>query len=266
MIFHYFGKQQREGRKQSYLIADLRAQFTKTNIAFFALLLAYAVMWCGGVGAHFIFGAAPLETWWAAPVFLTLAAMITLVTTTQRANLMALFVVALGGFLAEVVGVRYGFLFGEYRYMTTLQPQFVGVPLVMMSAWLVLFAYIKQAMLGLRLAAWLEVFLSALWITAIDLLIDPLAAGLLDYWKWIEKGNYYGIPARNFLGWFAVSAILFALVKATTEWLPNLWARRVGLSIILFFSMIALAHGSFLLFAIGLLLCTVDLLLRVVRK
>src|SRR5262245_21761570 len=114
-------------------------------------------MWCGGVASHVIFGAENPETAWAAPVFLTLAAMITIVTTPDRSNLIALMVVAIGGFLAEVVGVRYGFLFGEYRYTATLQPQLLGVPLVMMSAWMVLFAYIKQAMLRLRLSTWLEV-------------------------------------------------------------------------------------------------------------
>src|SRR5262249_41115114 len=157
----------------------------------------------------FLFGAPPAETRWAAPVFLTLAALIT-IATTAKANLAALLVVALAGFGAEALGVHYHVPFGEYVYTATLQPQLFGVPLVMMSAWMVLFAYVRQVTLDLLLPVWLEVFIAALWMTAIDLVIDPLAAGLLDYWRWVEKGSYYGVPVRNFLGWFVVSLPLFA--------------------------------------------------------
>lgn len=241
-------------------------QLTKTNVAFIALLLAYVVMWCGGVGAHFVSGTAPPETTWAAPVFLTLAALITLVTTANRANLIALIAVALSGFAAEVIGVEYKYLFGSYIYTATLQPQFLGVPLVMMSAWMVLFAYIKQVMLNWQLPWWFEVCLAASWMTAIDLLIDPLASGLLDYWKWQGKGSYYGVPIRNFLGWFLVSLILFALVRRFTIWQQNRWARYVGVSITLFFSAIALVHELFLLTGIGLLLGALDVGLHSTRK
>jgi putative membrane protein len=235
------------------------------KVAFVALLLAYAVMWCGGVGAHFLLGIAPPESSWAAPFFLTLAALITIVTT-NRKNLPALFIVALGGFAAECIGVRYHFLFGDYIYTATLLPQWFGVPMVMMSAWMVLFGYIKQVMLNWRLPAWIEIFIAALWMTAIDLLIDPLAAGLLDYWKWREQGSYYGVPFRNFIGWFVVSAILFALVRTSTEWQANRWARYVGLSIILFFAMIALAHGMLLLTTTGFLLLAIDAVLLLWRN
>jgi putative membrane protein len=247
------------------VLADLRFHFTMRKVAFVALLLAYVVMWCGGVGAHFLLGVAPAETSWAAPLFLTLAALITIVTTNSK-DLLALFIVALGGFAAEVIGVRYHFLFGDYLYTATLQPQLFGVPLVMMSAWMILFGYIKQAMLHWRLPAWIKILIAALWMTAIDLLIDPLAAGLLNYWQWREQGSYYGVPMRNFIGWFAVSAILFGIVRVTTEWQKNAWAWYVGVSIIFFFSMIALAHGMFLLAGIGLLLIGIDVSLQYWRK
>ena len=247
------------------MIEGLQFQLTMRRVAFVALLLVYAVMWCGGVGAHFLLGAAPPETLWAAPLFLTLAALITIVTT-KRGNVLALFLVAFGGFVAEVIGVHYHFLFGDYIYTATLQPQLFGVPLVMMSAWMVLFGYIKQVMLDWRFPALLEISIAALWMTAVDLLIDPLAAGLLDYWKWREQGSYYRVPFRNFVGWFVVSAILFAIVRISTTWQANRWARYVGMSIILFFAMIALAHGMFLLASIGIILISIDAGLQLWRK
>jgi Carotenoid biosynthesis protein len=53
----------------------------------------------------------------------------------------------------------------------------------------------------------------AAWMTAIDLLIDRLAAVALGYWRGAAPGAYYGIPARNFLGWFIVSLLIFAMVR-----------------------------------------------------
>ncbi len=238
---------------------------TQNSKLFILLLLsvAYVVMWIGGVGVHVFGNGLVDDTPWAAPVFLLLAGLIVVVTT-SRYDLPGLLAVTLLGFAAEVVGVRYGFLFGAYDYTPTLNPQLFGVPLVMASAWLVLVAYIKQALVGFDLPAWLEVLLSSLWITAIDLIIDPLASGKLGYWRWVEEGSYYGVPAHNFIGWFAVSLLIFGLIRLWSghNWKKNIWAGYVGLSIILFFTLIALSHGLLLAGGIGILLCAVQLISR----
>ena len=90
-------------------------------------------------------------------------------------------------------------------------------------------------------------------MTAIDLVIDPLAAGRLGYWEWSQTGVYYGIPWRNFIGWFVVSALIFVLVRRRFEMNP--WGRFIGLSIILFFTIIAFAYRLVLAGAFGALLC-----------
>lgn len=232
--------------------------------ALMILLAAYALMWVGGVGSHVWFESTPAQTAWAAPAFLLLAGVIVIVTS-RRGELALLPAASLLGFAAEVVGVRYGFLFGDYVYTGALGPRLFGVPLVMASAWMVLVAYIRQALMKFRLPAWAEASIAATWMTAIDLVIDPLAAGTLNYWRWGGAGVYYGVPARNFAGWLAVSLLIFGTVGVLFRRgrQSNAYARLIGLSIILFFTAIALAHSLILAGAIGMSLCAAHLALSI---
>jgi len=215
------------------------------------LILAYVVMWVGGVGHYALIGGPPLDAPWAASVFLLLAGVIVVVTSAKR-DLPGLVAAATLGFIAEILGVHYGFIFSPYNYTSVLQPQLLGVPLVMLSAWMVLVAYVRQMLAGLKLSVWLEAVLAAAWMTAIDLVIDPLAANQLGYWRWEQSGAYYGIPLHNFIGWFVVSLLIFCLVRR--RWEENVIARYVGLSIVLFFSAIALSYNLWLAGGVGILL------------
>jgi bisanhydrobacterioruberin hydratase len=223
-----------------------------------ALAVAYVTMWIGGVIAHTLYDGPPDDAQWAAPVFLLLAGLITLVAA-SRANLVGLLAAAGGGFIAEYIGVSYGFLFGGYVYTETLQPLLLGVPMVMGCAWMILFAYVKQMLLPFKLSRLVETLIAAVWMVAIDLLIDPLAANQLGYWRWIDAGIYYGVPARNFLGWFVVSFLIFGITKQRPQ--SDSWARSVGLSVLLFFTVIATAYQLTLAASAGIALSLAHLAL-----
>jgi putative membrane protein len=210
------------------------------------------------VGHHFLIGHTPTGQNWVASLFLLLAALIVLVTTTSVADFLRLVLIALGGLMIEALGVRYGLPFGAYRYTDVLRPQLFSVPLVMACAWLVLVAYVKQMTRHFNLHAWAKALLAALWMTAIDLVIDPLAANQLGYWRWTGTGAYYGIPASNFAGWFVLSFLIFCIMRQA--WKENYWTSVMGLSIVLFFTLIALAHQLFLAVGIGLMLCALHVL------
>src|ERR1051325_8882237 len=113
---------------------------TIRKAAFGLLLVIYGVMWVGGIGSHIWFDSSPAQTAVAAPLFLLLAGLIVIVTSSWRERA-ALALAAALGFAAEVVGVRHGFLFGDYAYTDALAPRLLGVPLVMASAWMTLAAY-----------------------------------------------------------------------------------------------------------------------------
>jgi len=233
----------------------------KGKVILTALAGAYVTLWVGGVSSHILYGGPPPDAQWAASVFLLLAGLIVLVTASP-ANLGWLLAAAGGGFIAEYVGVSYDFLFGRYVYTGTLRPLLLGVPLVMACAWMILFAYVKQMLLPFKLSKPAEMTISGVWMVAIDLLIDPLAANRLGYWRWIESGAYYGVPARNFLGWFVVSFMIFGIIRQRPQ--TDLWARSVGLSILLFFTVIALAHQLALAASVGLALSLVHLALVII--
>lgn len=222
--------------------------------------LAYLCLWIGGVIQHFFIGNIRAEQNWIAALFLFLAGSIVSVTTVSSSDLYKLIGVALLGFIFEVCGVRYGLPFGKYNYTEALNPSLLGVPLVMALAWMTLVAYLKQMQLYLNWPVWVEALVCAAWMMAIDLVIDPLAANQLGYWRWVERGSYYGIPVSNFAGWFITSLIVFILFR--DKWRFNSWPRLVGISIILFFALIALAHQLFLASLIGFGLFLLHLVFR----
>ena len=223
------------------------------------LVGAYLVMWLGGIGHYVLVGKPPLDAPWAASLFLLLAGLIVLLTSRWN-EMVGLIAAAAIGFLAEILGVRYGFIFSPYSYTKVLIPHLLDVPVVMISAWMVLVAYARQLFAPMRWPAWIEAVVCAAWMTAIDLVIDPLAANTLGYWRWVETGYYYGIPFHNFAGWFVVSLIIFLLLRQ--NWEVNRWAIYVGLSIVLFFTAIALSQQLWLAGAVGLALVAVHRLVR----
>ncbi|MFN7826656.1 MAG: carotenoid biosynthesis protein [Acidobacteriota bacterium] len=239
--------------------SKIMAAISATPLVVKILLGAYVVMWLGGVGHYAIVGKPPLDAPWAATLFLALAGLVVLLTT-ARAQQRTLVIAALIGFAAEIIGVRYGFLFSPYSYTKVLIPHLFDVPLVMLSAWMVLVAYTLQLWGRLSLSRPLFLLICSGWMTAIDLVIDPLAANQLGYWRWVEPGVYYGIPFHNFVGWFVVSLAIFIIIPARRESSPL--ALQVGLSIVIFFTVIALSFKVWIAAAVGIILVLTDLLAR----
>lgn len=197
------------------------------------LWAAYLFLWIGGVGTHIVQGGTPPNMAWAAPVFLALAAVIAIRNEWPRWREIAL---AAGvGLLAEAVGVATGYPFGSYTYTSVLAPALLGVPIVVVGAWMILFLYVREMRIG--------VVLSATSMAAIDLVIDPLAANTLGFWHWQFGGPYYGVPLLNFAGWFAVSLLIFYFAPRLS--VPNREAVWLGTSILLFFVALAVIHAFF---------------------
>ncbi|MCC6152994.1 MAG: carotenoid biosynthesis protein [Candidatus Hydrogenedentes bacterium] len=163
-----------------------------------------------------------------------------------------LLAVGLIGTLAELAGVHTGFPFGGYQYTDALSPLVAGVPIVMACAWMVLAGFVHQIVATLQLPRTVSIFLFASLLTAIDLIIDPLAAGPLEYWTWDATGAYYGIPVTNFAGWFLVS--LAAAVAMGHDYQRTNVHWFVGYSITLFFTILAAVNGMGFVTFIGAVL------------
>lgn len=224
--------------------------------ALWTTLVFFAVLWFGGVASAWL-GVQRDDAGTLASLFLLTAGLIVLLGERTRRGVLLLACVALLGLLVEAFGVRFGVPFGRYVYTGALQPQLLGVPVVMGPAWMVLVAFASDAAWRLRLRGWRAILFAALLTTATDLVIDPLAANRLGYWRWAEAGSYYGIPLVNFAGWF-LTALVACRIKGARE---NSWAGFVGAAIMLFFALLALAHSLPYVALVGFALCLTRLLL-----
>lgn len=220
---------------------------TPRAFAILIVALCYMVLWIGGVANH-LFRIAENKDYLAA-LFLSLATALILLSTKVSNDVLLLVLIALFGFAAEVFGVHFGFPFGSYHYTETLQPKLLGVPLVMGLAWLNLVAYIKQMLLPFKLNLLVQALVGGVWMTLIDLIIDPLAANQLGYWRWYDSGFYYGVPAINFAGWFITSFIIFLIFNK--ELVTNEIAKHIGISIVLFFTLLAFSYALYTVALIG---------------
>lgn len=125
--------------------------------------------------------------------------------------------VACLAWLAEALGSHTGFPFGAYTYTQALQPQLLGVPLLIPLAWLMMLP--PAWAVGYRLAqtgrGWKRLrwaLASAAAFTAWDLFLDPQMVAW-DFWRWQQPGGYFGVPWVNFAGWLLVSMLITLLVS-----------------------------------------------------
>lgn len=135
-----------------------------------------------------------------------------------RAALRAAAIVLPLAWLVELLGSRTGFPFGTYHYTQALQPQLLGVPLLVPLAWLMMLppawavAQRISATLPPRFRQPAFLLLSALAFTAWDLFLDPQMVRW-GYWVWESPGGYFGIPWSNYGGWLLASLLITALVR-----------------------------------------------------
>ena len=152
----------------------------------------------------------------------------------------AIIVIYLIGVLAEVLGVRYNMIFGNYYYGNSLGPQVLEVPLIIGFNWVTLsFATYGVSSYLFKNKIVITVFASILMVLT-DYIIEPMA-GALDFWYW-AGGK---IPIQNYVGWFFVSLIIHSiLVKMNFKFNIKLCLALL-LSQILFFVIQYFNYGFF---------------------
>lgn len=219
--------------------------------------LFFGMLWVGGVFSYVLWGAPPDNVTWTAPSFLWVAALLILMAVPLKERWI-LAGCAAGGYFVEVLGIHTGFPFGGYTYTEVLYPLLFGTPIVMGAAWVILLAYTRHLAASTSMNRWISAAVGACFMVAIDLVIDPLAAEPLGYWTWDQPHGYYGVPWSNFGGWWITSFVLLAFyTPPSSRAKPVL---RVGLSTVLFFTILAAVHRMWLPALVGLILCALHLL------
>lgn len=103
-------------------------------------------------------------------------------------------------FVAEVVGVQTGFIFGKYQYGATLGFKFFDVPLIIGFNWVMIILGAISIAKSIDKSIYITAALAAVLAVLFDLMLEPIAIKL-DYWNWTDGG----IPLRNYYAWFAIA-------------------------------------------------------------
>lgn len=144
-----------------------------------------------------------------------------IMTRGGRAFLTFAAVCAAVGVVVETLGVKKGWIFGKYRYTDRMGPKLFGpLPLVIPLMWFVI-CYLGGSMAELLAGGFslkgaavpsVRALTAAGIITLFDAVIDPIAVAE-KRWIWKEPGGYHGVPASNFIGWFAAVLLIFLLLN-----------------------------------------------------
>jgi putative membrane protein len=174
-----------------------------------------------------------------------------LATVAGRRGILAALLIALLSFAVEHVGVTTGLPFGRYAYTDVLGLKLGGaVPLPIPFAWLLVVPATIGAAYRLtggrrRVVA----VIAPLLALGADLLLEPVAAYIVDYWHWLDGGPYYGVPTANFVAWGITALVLTLLTLLLVgerlrapRFAPLLPALLYYL-MILQFTLVDLAHG-----------------------
>lgn len=181
------------------------------NIAVFIALLFH---FSGFIGMN-----TPARDWFISmtPLTLSLMAVLLFVTESNRGKaLYGFFILCfLTGFIAELIGVNTGTLFGDYAYGSTMGIKWMGVPLLIGLQWFVTIYSVGHLTSFIFLRTgwnanptidrnWNKAILGAGITTLFDFILEPAAIDL-GYWHWLPDGE---IPICNYVCWFFISAIL----------------------------------------------------------
>ena len=107
------------------------------------------------------------------------------------------------GFVAELIGVHTGLLFGSYHYGENLGFKVFEVPLIIGLNWGILVVISASLVERFHMSIYFKVLLATTLMVFLDFLMEPIANDL-DFWHWRNDQ----IPLYNFVCWFAISLIL----------------------------------------------------------
>ena len=111
--------------------------------------------------------------------------------------------VFLAGYFVELAGVQTGLIFGEYAYLDVLGPKVFGIPPLIGLNWLML-VYISGVLCEkIGGSIWLRAALGASLMTALDLIMEPVAIRF-EFWTWFDQTP----PMQNFIAWWVIAFLL----------------------------------------------------------
>ena len=118
---------------------------------------------------------------------------------TQR-EILSVFTIFLIGMICEILGVNYGYIFGDYVYLDNLGTKVFGVPILIGINWVIL-TFITGSISSYIFKKNLKfsILTGAIFMILLDLIIEPVAP-LLGFWIF----DLPSVPLQNYVGWFLI--------------------------------------------------------------
>jgi putative membrane protein len=111
-------------------------------------------------------------------------------------------------FMAEWLGVKFGFLFGDYSYGANLGMKLDDVPIIMGINWVILSLASRGIIQRFFKLPVMKILVSSVLMVSLDILIEPLAPQL-DYWSF----DTMVAPLSNYIGWLIYSILIQSLLE-----------------------------------------------------
>lgn len=219
------------------------------------------------VGLFIMFSGWGKQFLWTTTLFLGLQAVITFILLIKLGEpssvIVSSLIIFILSYFTEWLGVTTGFPFGQYSYTDVLQPVINGVPLAITFAW-----FVVSANLLISVKYFLKpgsgftvVFIASVLILATDLLLEPFASFVNNFWIWEANA----IPMQNFLSWFVLGFIFSLILNYMIKWKSGSAVHKSLLKIppfiiginLLNFTIVNFASGYIVITAVGLVIFTV---------
>lgn len=166
------------------------------------------------------------------PLNLLLSLLIVLIhiKTYNFKVVVALLIPFIFGFTAEVLGVNYGLIFGNYAYGENLGYKVLGVPLMIGINWTLLTVTTSDVSKYFSKNLIVSALIGATLMTGLDVVLE-VSAPRFDFWEF-EQGV---VPLQNYMGWFVTAFLAHLVYQAFQVKTSKLISWHVLLSILVFF-------------------------------
>lgn len=139
------------------------------------------------------------------------------------------------GFAIEVVGTNTGWPFGEYTYSSALGFSVANTPLMIGVLWWLLIRSMYDVLSVKISSVWTKSLLVGVAMTAMDVLIEPVAIEL-NFWSWEGES----VPMSNYIAWFVLSTLFTRITASGHAKNPmSLWVLMV---LNVFFTLLCLRY------------------------
>ena len=130
-------------------------------------------------------------------------------TIATRMKFFIVFSIFFVGMIAEILGVQYGLIFGNYDYGNNLGLKLLGVPILIGFNWVVLTVICGSISHKIfKKSKILAVIFGVVLMLIVDLTLEPIAPAL-DYWEFSGSKA----PLQNYIGWGITSLITQTLYQ-----------------------------------------------------